>query len=115
MLSVYFSHSTTTETGTTPAGVSGNGNYASGAFTPTAAGTYRWIANYSGDANSNPTANGCNEANEAVVVSPRSPALTTQASDPIVVGNGTISDIATLSGATDNATGTITFSLNCAE
>ena len=91
--------------------VSGNGNYTSAAFTPTAAGTYRWIANYSGDTNNNATANGCNEANEAVVVSPRSPTLTTQASAPIVLGSGSLTDIATLSGASANATGTITFNL----
>ena len=49
--------------------VAGNGSYGSTpAFTPTAAGTYRWIANYSGDANNNATANGCNAANENVVV-----------------------------------------------
>jgi hypothetical protein len=91
--------------------VSGNGNYNSGSFTPTTVGTYRWIANYSGDANNNGTANGCNEANEATVVGPRSPALTTQASAPIVIGSGSLSDVATLSGATANATGTITFNL----
>jgi hypothetical protein len=91
--------------------VSGNGNYTSAAFTPTAAGTYRWIANYGGDANNNPTANGCNEANESVVVSPRSPTLTTQASAPMVLGSGSLTDVATLSGASANATGTITFNL----
>jgi uncharacterized repeat protein (TIGR01451 family) len=48
--------------------VSGNGTYTSDSFTPTAAGTYRWIANYSGDANNNATANNCNEANENVTV-----------------------------------------------
>jgi Ice-binding-like/IPTL-CTERM motif len=49
--------------------VSGNGIYSSTSFTPTAAGTYRWIANYSGDANNAATANTCNAANENVVVS----------------------------------------------
>ena len=49
--------------------VSGNGSYGSTpAFTPTAAGTYRWIANYSGDANNNATSNACNGANENVTV-----------------------------------------------
>ena len=37
-------------------------------FTPVLAGTYRWIANYSGDANNAATANACNAANENVVV-----------------------------------------------
>ena len=35
-----------------------------------AAGTYHWIANYGGDANNNATTNGCNGANENVVVEP---------------------------------------------
>jgi len=48
--------------------VSGNGQYASEEFKPTAAGKYRWIANYSGDANNNPTHNVCNAANEDVDV-----------------------------------------------
>jgi hypothetical protein len=100
----------TTSISSSTATVNGNGSYTSAAFTPTAAGTYRWIANYGGDANNNATANGCNEANENVVVSPRTPALTTQASAPIALG-GTINDVATLTGATTNATGTITFNL----
>jgi hypothetical protein len=49
--------------------VSGNGTYQSGNFTPTAVGTYRWIANYGGDTNNNPTANTCNGTNESVDVS----------------------------------------------
>jgi uncharacterized repeat protein (TIGR01451 family) len=53
---------------TSTVAVSGTGNYVSGSFTPTTAGTYRWIANYSGDANNNATANGCNALNENVVV-----------------------------------------------
>lgn len=49
--------------------VNGNGTYTSTpSFTPTTAGTYRWIANYSGDANNAPTANACNATNENVDV-----------------------------------------------
>ncbi len=48
--------------------VSGNGSYTSAAFTPLVTGTYRWIANYSGDANNAPTTNVCNGANESVLV-----------------------------------------------
>ena len=33
-------------------------------FTPTLAGTYRWIASYSGDANNAPVAGKCNDAGE---------------------------------------------------
>ena len=90
--------------------VNGNGSYATPVgFTPTMAGTYRWIANYSGDANNAATANVCNGANESVVVSVATPALSTQASAGVVLG-GKVSDTATLSGGA-SPTGTITFRL----
>lgn len=50
--------------------VSGNGSYTSDPFAPSAPGTYRWIANYSGDAAHNPIAGMCNDANESVVILP---------------------------------------------
>ena len=53
---------------TSTATVTGNGNYGSGSFTPTATGTYRWIANYSGDPNNLPVTNTCNALNENAVV-----------------------------------------------
>jgi hypothetical protein len=59
---------------TSPVVVNGNGVYASLPFTPSAVGTYRWIANYSGDANNTATANACNAANESVVVTAAPPA-----------------------------------------
>jgi uncharacterized repeat protein (TIGR01451 family) len=97
--------------------VSGNGTYGSGSFTPTAAGTYRWIANYSGDANNNPTSNACNAANESVVVRAR-PQIAT-----VLVGGGTqgasltlplgtsVHDTATLTGATSDAGGSVTYTV----
>ncbi|MEO8104548.1 MAG: IPTL-CTERM sorting domain-containing protein, partial [Betaproteobacteria bacterium] len=51
-----------------PVVVNGNGNYSSASFTPVAVGTYRWIANYSGDDDNAPTANVCNAAGESVIV-----------------------------------------------
>jgi hypothetical protein len=48
--------------------VTGNGVYSSASFTPVTAGTYRWIANYGGDANNAATANACNAPNENVVI-----------------------------------------------
>ena len=56
--------------------VSGNGTYTSDPFTPSTPGTYRWIANYSGDANNNPVAGSCNDANESVVVLPAATSVT---------------------------------------
>src|SRR5947207_14368160 len=68
-------------------------------------GSYRWIANYGGDANNSATSNGCNGTNENVVVNPRSPALSTNAGSDVTLGaTGTdLSDSATLSGATSDA------------
>ena len=84
--------------------VSGNNNYTSGSFTPTAAGTYRWIANYSGDGSNNPTANGCNEANESVVVTDTSSTSTAQ--------NWLPNDSATITTAGGSAlNGTLSFTL----
>ena len=75
----------------------GNGTYPSAPFTTTAAGTYRFVAVYSGDSNNASVTSPCNAANEAVVVAPASPALVTTASAPVTVGSP-ISDTATLSG-----------------
>ena len=88
---------------------SGNGTYPSGTFTTTAAGTYRFVAAYSGDANNAAVTTLCNDPNESVVVAPASPALITTASGSGPLG-GAISDSATLSGGV-NPTGTITFDL----
>jgi uncharacterized repeat protein (TIGR01451 family) len=89
--------------------VAGNGVYASGSFTPSQLGTYRWTASYSGDANNTTASSPCNAANESVVVSQATPTLTTQASAPTTLG-GSVSDAATLAGGA-NPTGTITFDL----
>lgn len=44
------------------------GTAQSSGFTPTAAGTYRWIASYSGDANNAPVTGACNDPNETSTV-----------------------------------------------
>src|SRR5262249_48386680 len=77
------------------------------------AGLYHWIANYSGDANNQPTTNGCHGPNEDVTVGPKSPKVLTNAGGPYPVGDGgnDLTDTATLSGASSNAVGTITFQL----
>src|SRR5439155_7722373 len=67
--------------------VSGNADYTSSSFTAIQAGTYRWIASYSGDLNNNaagPTA--CADPAEAVVVTKAAPALTTTASGSVAAG-----------------------------
>jgi hypothetical protein len=80
----------------------------SGPFTPTAAGTYRWIAAYSGDANYDPATTLCNDANESALVAGAT--ITTVATPTAVIGSP-ISDTATVTGTTGAATptGTVTF------
>src|SRR5205814_786207 len=66
------------------------------------AGTFYWQASYSGDANNNPATSACNS--EVLVVRTNQPTMgTTQPATP--------NDDATISGATSNAGGTITFNL----
>ncbi|MEV0457686.1 choice-of-anchor A family protein [Catellatospora methionotrophica] len=91
--------------------VNGNAAYPSGPFTPTQAGTYRWIASYSGDAGNAAVAGACNDAGESVVVNPAvvTPTLSTDASGNVPLG-GQVNDVATLAGG-QNPTGTITFNL----
>src|SRR2546422_2145202 len=61
--------------------------FRSSSFTAIQAGTYRWIASYTGDLNNNaagPTA--CADPAEAVVVTKAAPALTTTASGSVAAG-----------------------------
>lgn len=71
---------------TSSATASGNDTYHSGSFTPTTVGTWRWIADYSGDHNNDPAATGCRDPGEEVVVSaappPAAPDLSSTASPP---------------------------------
>jgi hypothetical protein len=101
--------------------VNGNGVYSSDLipndpsddFVPGAVGTYRWTADYSGDDNNGAVASECNAPDEASVVTEASlttPELTTMATATATLGDP-ISDTATLSGATSDATGKVTFKL----
>jgi hypothetical protein len=58
--------STPLSTGTTT--VNGNGSYASPVVTENAAGSYQWVASYSGDANNSPTVDACGQPAEQVTV-----------------------------------------------
>lgn len=98
--------------------VNGNGDYPSAAFTATAAGTYRWIATYSGDANNNAIGGACNDADESVVVTKLSPSISTVLTDGQTSGTNltfplgtSVSDSATLAGATPDAGGTVTYTV----
>ena len=100
-----------TSTAQTLTGPDTNGDYtASASYTPTAVGRYQWRAFYSGDAQNVAANTPCKDANEASLVNPRSPTMTTSATASVIIG-AEISDTATLSGATSDAGGTITFKL----
>ena len=93
----------------------GNGTYTSGSFTPTAPGSYRWVAVYSGDANNLGATSPCNAPGEITPVTPAQPLITTQAFGPVTLTQP-ISDTATLTGGVPTPpaagpTGTITFTL----
>jgi hypothetical protein len=94
---------------TSAVGVSGNRVYASGSFTPAAPGTYRWRADYSGDANNTAASAPCSAPGGSVVVAKGSPILATTSSAGVALG-GSVSSSATLAGGV-NPTGAITFRL----
>jgi hypothetical protein len=92
------------------AAVNGNGTYNSEPFTPTAAGTYRWVATYSGDALNDPAGpTSCGDPNEAVTIRNAHTSIATLASPPTISGRP-ITDTATLAGGA-HPTGSITFKL----
>jgi hypothetical protein len=114
---VYGPNSCTTVAATLgPITVSGDNDYSSGNFTATAAGTYIFKATYTGSSPNTlgASATSCTDANETVVVSPKTPAISTVAvAGPLALGSA-IHDTATLSGTAnqpdgDPAAGTITF------
>ncbi len=106
-----YSNSTCT---TAVSGVSGSGTVAGSsasytvAWTPKAAGTYYWIANYGGDVNNAAVASTCGEP----VLITAKPTISSTA-NPKSAGTGTtLQDSATLAGtSTLTGTGSITFKL----
>ena len=77
------------------------------------AGSYHWVASFSGDANNQAVAGVCGEAGETSVVAPNQPGINTTATNSTV--GGTISDTAQITGLVNPITGanagTVTFSL----
>ncbi len=90
--------------------VAGNGTYTTPVgFVPTVAGTYQWVASYSGDPNNVPVNSTFGDEPESVSVT--HPAITTTPGGTVFLGSGIpMKDLATLSGGF-NPTGTITFTL----
>ncbi len=81
-------------------------------WTPTAAGTYHWIASYPGDTNNSGYTTTCGAANEQVTIAKATPTISTKAT-PTSAGTGsTLQDSATLAKTSGLlGTGSITFSL----
>ena len=94
---------------TSTVNVNGNGDYGSGNFTPTTAGSYYWTASYSGDVNNLPSSGSCGDEGETSTLVKRTTGIVTAATNAAI--GDAVHDIATLSGATANAGGTITFNL----
>jgi hypothetical protein len=93
---------------TLTAAVSGNSSYNSPTFTPTSAGSFKWVATYSGDGNNISVSNSCSDPNEVSTVGKAGPALTTNAVSALV--GQPIHDVAHLTGGS-NPTGTITWNV----
>jgi hemolysin type calcium-binding protein len=83
-----------------PVALDGSGNATSPNFTTNASsppGDYYWTVHYSGNANNNPAATGCQDASEKLTITKATPTLTTDATDSISLG-GSISDTAHVAG-----------------
>jgi hypothetical protein len=83
---------------------------ASGSFTPTAPGTYRFVLTYNGDSNYKVSSTACGDASNAVLVTDVTPKLVTTASPSVQAGAGSVTDTAALTGG-KTPTGSITFLL----
>jgi hypothetical protein len=94
-----------------PVTVSGNGTYPSGSSpATTVAGTYQWVAAYSGDMNNNTVSTTCGSEPVTVGTAPKAtPDLSTTPSGTAPVGTN-FTDTALLKGGT-SPTGSITFDL----
>jgi hypothetical protein len=90
------------------AAVAGNSSYNSPTFTPSVAGSYKWVATYSGDANNVSVSNSCSDPAEVSTVGKASPALTTDAVSATV--GQPIHDVAHLTGGS-SPTGTIVWNV----
>lgn len=83
-------------------------------FTSTETGTYRWVAEYSGDASNNPVTSGCQE--EQVTVNKLTPVVVTEIHNashtPITTASvgDTVHDSAVVTGSSTQPTGNVTFS-----
>jgi uncharacterized repeat protein (TIGR01451 family) len=93
----------------TVAGISANGDVTTPkGFKIKTTGTFYWVASFSGDSNNNSFTSGCNDEQVAVGATPT---ITTTLSSATGNTGAVIHDSATLSGATADAGGTVTYSV----
>src|SRR5262249_56758020 len=81
------------------------GTATSGSFTTNAAGTFHWVAIYSGDANNTPITSGCTA--EPVTVGRATATIATTPSASTVIVGAPITDTATVSGFSPTDTVTL--------
>jgi hypothetical protein len=81
----------------------------SNAITFNSTGDFYWQAAYSGDGNNDAATSAC--TSEHLVVTKKSPSIATTLSATTVEVGGIVHDSATLSGATANAAGTVTYTV----
>ncbi len=89
-----------------------SGTAQSASFTPTDAGTYRWVATYDGSVDNASVSGVCGDVTETSLIAQATPDIETVASPDAALGVGQLSDTATVSGRV-NPVGaqTVTFEL----
>ena len=87
------------------------GTAQSTSFTPGSPGVYRWVATYNGDVNNTPVSGACGEPSETRTVSKAAPTLSTLASPDVTLGEGALSDQASVGGLVNPELSTVTFNL----
>jgi hypothetical protein len=90
--------------------VNADGDYVSNNYTTTAAGSYYWVAGFSGDSNNDPIETACLDEGETSVVNKATPSLSTIPDPSSGTLGVTLNDSATLVDGF-SPTGTITFNL----
>src|SRR5262249_27840899 len=88
-----------------------NGSYSSAAFTANMTGVYHWVASYGGDGNNAAVTGSCGDQGEISVVGVLTPSVTTSAAQGTGVPGESATDSATVTGAAETPTGTVTFFL----
>jgi hypothetical protein len=95
---------------TSTVAVNADGTASPGAFTPTTAGAYSWVAEYAGDVNNQPAASDCHDIDARVTIAKANPSITSSASAGVAIG-GQVSNAATLVGEHNPTNGNVTFKL----